>query len=398
MLSKQASAGVGVGNCGPNYVTYEPYKQIDFNYIVLRPQVFTVSVAGDLSQYYNYNVEGNSITGSLTLPPDFTTPGTHLNFIRVTEVPSSGGTAVGVASVNCPVYIVVPFPGKYLSFDFHASSINTGEAMPAGFDIISKGDQNIYDAKVTINIVKAGKVYLTDVESIPLISPSQKISKDLMLKTQSLQPGLYDVNAYLQYGNKTINSSTGTRVGSLDVNVLNITKTVKPEPYTKINFTVENNWNNPVNNVYVTYEITSASQKFKEVQTPSVDLKPFGKETIESIAETPGLVPGSYFITYQVHFEDNVKKGTAPLIVEASGTSYATLILILSGIMLTIMMILLFILIKRSSRNARKVERMENRMGIRLEGEEKKIISQSAPKTPKIPGKKKNNNKSNKKR
>lgn len=362
VLSNEASAGVGVANCGPNYVQYAPYKTVSFNYLVLRPQDFTVGVQGEFAKYYSYTVDNNVIKGTLTLPPNYDVPGTHGSFIVVTEKPpDKQGSAVGVASIKCPIYVQVPYPGKYLIFRFNAKNINTGEQMPVSYYIESKGDQVIYDAKLTVDVEKNGRTYTKYSKIIPSISPSDKISESFNLQTQDLSPGLYYVNAHLDYGNKTLNDTQQIRVGSLDINVDGITSNVTASPYTKLNFTLENNWNNPVKNVYVTYTITSGDMKFNEVQTPSADFGPFEKKTIQSIAETPGIVPGSYFITYRVHFEDNVKKGTAPLFVKSKPSSKASLILALSGVLLTIMMILLFILIKKNS-GGRKLKMVENSM------------------------------------
>jgi hypothetical protein len=358
IVSLQAHA-IGVRNCGPFYYDYAPYKTIDIAYEIVRAEHYDIEIEGPFAEFYDVQKEGSILTGLITLPPGFDEPGTHFNAITFTEQAIGlYGNAVAVAAIRCPVYIEYPYPGKYLLFDANIKNVNENERANVTIMIESKGDEPVRGALLEIAIGKPGRTEMIHTETFSLILPSEKIVKTIPMRTESLQPGLYEMRASLSYEQEKIDVTRQFRIGSLDINLLNITREVNVSPYTRIGFHLENNWNNPVRNVYVVYSIHSEEEKYGPQRSPGVDLMPFESQWAYSIIETPGLSPGTYFISYEIHFDDNVKHGITQLSVVANEKSSNLMpLLIAIGVVLMGILALLIFVLKRSGREEKKPAR-----------------------------------------
>ncbi|MFT4309590.1 MAG: hypothetical protein ACMXYL_03830 [Candidatus Woesearchaeota archaeon] len=341
------SQGIGVRSCGPYYHDYEPYKTIDLYYDVVSRGPFEMSIEGPFADNYDIQTHGNIVTGNIVLPPGFDTPGTHLNAITFTELAEGTGMAVAVAAIRCPVFISYPYPGKYLIFDASIENINLNEKAEATITIESKGDEPVRNAILRIEIGKDTTTDVVHTESFNTIMPSEKLTKTIMLSTELLSPGLYQMRAYLSYEQESLNVTRGLRVGSLDINILDITDEINQSPFTRIRFHLENNWNNPVRHIYVVYTINDAENNYGPQRSPGIDLAPFESQWVESIIETPGISPGMHFINYEVYFEDNRKEGTSQLRVhEVTSESNITILLIAIGSIMTMIIIVSLLIIK----------------------------------------------------
>lgn len=343
------SYAIGVKNCGPYYHDYKEYKTIEFSYEVVRAGNFITEVEGPFAEYYNIKKEGNIVTGLITLPPGFQEPGTHLNAITFTEQAISEGTAVAVAAIRCPIYVEYPYPGRYLLFDAHITNVNELEKANLSISVESKGDEPVIGTLMTIEIGKIDTTELVYTETFPLILPSQQIVKMIQLGTQNLKPGLYEMRSRLEYESEKIEVQRQFRVGSLDINLLNMTREVNVSPFTRIGFQLENNWNNPVKNVYVLYTIHNENITYGPQRSPGVDLRSFENQWAYSIIETPEINAGTYFISYEIHFDDNMKQGIGRLEVISHEKEFDyTILLIAIGMIVTFILILLIVVFSRT--------------------------------------------------
>ncbi len=352
------SYSIGV-SCGATYSNYEPFKKIPFEFQIFRAnQGYSYSVEGTFKDYVRIEEKNDDyIRGYIVLPPFYTNPGRHRTALVFTEKNSnSNGNAVAVTAIRCPFYVDVPYPGKYLLFNFNVKNINVGEKNNLSYHLENKGKEKIENLHLTFKILK-NNVSLKEYEVlIKELNSSQILNKKLLLDTEFLKPGYYDVLGYAFYDEENLSLYKKFRVGDLDVNVLNSTRVVLQNNFLKLNFTVENNWNKKIKNVYLIYYIKNDVFEFKKMKTISIDLDPFEVKTFENIYEAQGILPGDYFIHYELYFSDNKKEGVFPLKVVKPKSDFYTVILVVSLLFSTIFLFLLFIFLRKNKNNKRIIK------------------------------------------
>ncbi|MFT4308521.1 MAG: hypothetical protein ACMXYM_04080 [Candidatus Woesearchaeota archaeon] len=344
------ASAIGATGCGAFWYDYEPYGEIRFSHGVINAYDYTVTFEGVWNDSITLTThEGNRVQGYLTMPPNWDRPGTMTTYVVFTEVPppSRQGTAIGLTAVKCPMFVRVPYPGEYLEFDLRTADINEGAVAQASYFIASRGDDVVDDARLAITVEKNTTTYATYAERLSRIHPRAELRDTVDLGTQELDPGIYSVVGRLTYGTEEIVVERRLRVGELDVEIANYTRHFEPSEFTRINFTFRNLWNNPVDQVTLTYRITNEGQRFAQVRSETFSIPAFGTYTLRSIAETPGVVPGTSFIEYTLRFDGNEKSGTLPIFYERTGTDLTLLLLVLSGLLLTITAIVAVFLMRR---------------------------------------------------
>ncbi len=346
------SYSIGV-SCGATYSKYEPFKKIPFElYVSNAPQGYSYKFEGVFKEYVVVEEEGeNFLKGYIVLPPFYTNPGRHRTAITFTEKNNNVGNAVAVTAIRCPFYVDVPYPGKYLLFNFNIQNINVGEENFISYHLENRGKENIKNLNLKFKILKNNISLKEYSVLIKELNASQSLNEKLKVDTSSLKPGYYDVLGYAFYNDTNDEENLSLykkfRVGDLDVNVLNVTNKVLQNNFLKLNFTVENNWNKEIKNVYIMYNVKNDIFNFKKMKTISIDLKPFEVKTFETIYEAQGIIPGDYFIHYELYFSDNKKEGVFPLKVVKPKTTNYVLLSILLFLFLTIIIFLTFIFLRR---------------------------------------------------
>lgn len=347
-----ATHAIGATHCGARYVPYVPYETVSFSHAVINaPGGYTVALTGEWNGSMKIDSQtGNVVSGTLTMPPDWSKPGVVQNYVVFTEIPpaSRTGTAVAVTRVRCPIYVRVPYPGKYLEFDFTTKNINEGQTAVANYFIGSRGKDPVDGAKLTFTIEKNGTVYSTYSETLNRILPQAEIRRPVNLTTASLSPGVYTVRGTLSYSHENVTVMRELHVGKLDVGVSKYSKTLPVGDFSKINFTIQSDWNNPIKEVYLTYTISNQQQSFPTVKTETFSLGPFQNETITSIAETPSVLPGTSFVKYMVHFDGNERSGVLPITFVRSGPNLKLILFALLGLLVTIMIVLALVILRRN--------------------------------------------------
>ena len=355
LCSVASVSAIGVTACNARYEAYEPYAEYAFSHNVINVPDYTVSVEGVWADYIEFERDGHTVSGTLTAPPDWDRPGRMDTFIVFREVaPERSGTAVALAAIRCPIYVRVPYPGEYLEFDMTVQSIEEGETATASTFIGSRGDDPVDDARLRISIEKNGTTLSTFSERLRTIQPREEIRDTVELTTEDLRSGIYQVIGLLSYATEDIEVTRQLRVGSLDIEVINHTKRVPLDDFTRLNFTIENLWNNPVEEVFIRYRISNAQQTFATVTTETFGLAPFEVKELRSIAETPTPLEGTSFIEYTIFFDGNEKGGTLPLVFERAGPDLSLLIFVLIGVLLTIMVVIATVLLRKRDKPATK--------------------------------------------
>jgi hypothetical protein len=357
LLSVHGVFAIGATGCSALYVDYEPHARISFDHTVVNAYDYTVrfeGVWGDSMVITSQ--EGNTVRGYLTIPPNWDTPGTMSTFVVFTEVapPERTGTAVALTRIRCPVYVRVPYPGEYLEFDLKTSDINEGESARASYSIGSRGDDPVDDARLSITVEKNGTTYARYSERMRRIQPREEITDTVELTTQELAPGIYSVIGNLSYSTDTVGVERSLRVGELDVHIVNYSRRVPIADFTRLNFSIENQWNNAVENVVLTYRITNEQQRFDQVRSETFSIRAFDTKMIRSIAETPGVIEGTSFIEYTITFDGNTKSDALPIFFEREEPGVNVALFVLIGILITIMVVLAVIILKRTSKEPEK--------------------------------------------
>jgi len=131
-----------------------------------------IVLEGDLTQYANLST--NYIQGSgqfevlINLPEKLEKPGTHRLLVKVFESKNISEEEIsrvgGVAAINAPIKILVPYPGKYTESTFRINNVNEGEDTSYELEIQNLGTQDV-TIKTSIDIFKnniSGEKILTE--------------------------------------------------------------------------------------------------------------------------------------------------------------------------------------------------------------------------------------------
>jgi len=264
---------------------------------------------GNLSEYVSLNKEkligGGGFKATLSLPEKIEKPGRHRILIGVKEKIDKELATVGTSvAVQGVIYVHVPYPGRYIEINnFKAENANAGEPVRFSFELINRGKENL-TIKPKIEVYSKNKKEETLNFKTRKLETGKNIKLKKDLQTQDYNPGEYYANLIVDYGNKT-KEKTNFRLGTLKVDILNHTKSIKLEGVKRFDIKVESKWNNKIPNLYGIVTFYNESSVISKIKTPSSTIEPWEKKQISGFLDTKKFNEEEYKANITLKYSGN---------------------------------------------------------------------------------------------
>ena len=346
-------------------IYFEPNLEKTFKFTVgsFNPnQSIQIYVKGDLSQYVNLSrnflIGRGIVEAYLKLPEKIDIPGTHRIIMGVIESSGneSSGQVVGVgglASVQAPIDVVVPYPGKYVEAEFKINDINEGEL--AIFDleihnlgtlpVIAKSKIEIYENYEDIN--KTPKKLLTKNLESKKLKSKEKITITDFLETSKFNAGFYSIFVTIDYG-KLISIEDNLKIGQLFIDILDYSYIFEKGKINKFYIETQNLWNSPLSNVYAEVTITINGTVLESFKTPTQNLDSWEIHNFTGFFDASNIDPGKYTANIQVFYENKSTSKLVAIYVKKPKQNplFIIIICLISGLILIMISVIIYLSIK----------------------------------------------------
>jgi hypothetical protein len=332
---------------------FEPGFETDLGFTIFEDNpnsILELYTLGDLNNSVHFEktemIGGGIFTVKLKLPQKIDIPGRHRILIGVRQkvdpelVQGNIGTSI---AIQVPIYIDVPYPGRYLNIKLQGNDVNSGEPVNFKLDIKSEGTENL-------NITPRIEIYSNGVIRDNLLFQERTIHSQELLNlkktwdTVNQNPGNYKAVAIVDYGN-LVRDEFDFKVGSLFIDIKNYS-TVFPigklEPF---NVEVESSWNNNIDGLYADIVIFNSTSIVDNFKTTTASLIPWEKKTISGYFDTSKFSEGIYDanITLTYFGKDQGKTTTKSVKIMFFKKPSLTIWYIVGGAGLALLIILLII-------------------------------------------------------
>jgi len=266
-------------------------------------------LGGELREYATLDETNFEQTGqfsvTLKLPKTLERPGVNTLYVGVIESKEElkSGTVGGVAAIQAPIRVFVPYPGKYLDSKFQTLSINEGERASYILGLNNLGTENLNIA-VTLDVYSQEDPDTLLIHDI--LEPfyiQTKSSEELrgLFNTTAFVPGDYIAYATLNYGKVTyLNSSFS--IGKQYVEITDYNYLFKPNTINPFEVVVQSKWNSEMNHVYADITLTYEGMVVETIKTPSELLQPWEEKTLKGYFDATNLSAGRYLANIVVHY------------------------------------------------------------------------------------------------
>ncbi len=292
------------------YLKFEPYKAGSFEVSLINNEDeatnATLSVEGPFSEYFTV-LEGIKEIGAkssekyvvgYSFPSALPLSGSINHDLRINQLVELKEGITASLSVVARVVVEVPYPERYIEYNFNVESVNEGSDLEFNFEISSKGEGNIFGFKPHVLIYENNRdEVLTEVAgtSTSLLS-GMASKKTLIINSSDLGRGTFLADSYVEYdGVETPHKNKTFRVGYEDVNVLEYPHNISLGGIKKLVFLVENMWNVGVEDVFLEVYLEKDGVPVTERAISSgVNLKALGEEEVPVYLEVSNVLPGDY--------------------------------------------------------------------------------------------------------
>lgn len=297
-------------------VDFEPYLEKNFTFNVYNSDQedhIGIYVKGDLAEYVNISnnfFQGKGqFTAILKLPDKIEIPGKHRILIGAVEAKNvtEAGRVGGLAAVQAPIDVFVPYPGKYIESEFNIHDINEKEKTEFEINIDNLGTED-----VVINAVldiysenENGKKLITkEIEDMFLNSKETTRIKDF-LETEDFEPGSYYAELKIDFGRELVLNDT-FKVGQFLVDIEDYDYQFEVGKINEFNIMVKNLWNTPVSPIYADVTITDQGKVMATFKTVSVDAAPWEAKNLTGYFDATNFESKRYLANINVKYADEV--------------------------------------------------------------------------------------------
>ncbi len=342
-FSQSASAFLGISPAKQT-ANFIPGEELEYKFnVVASPETrIELYAREEFSELVRFDkkvlVGGGSFTVRFKLPMQIEKPGAHRLIIGAREVIDEevGGLGTAVA-VQAPIFIIVPYPGKYATVSIIASNVNVGEKLQFQVMVSSMGKEPI-TALTSINIYSGDK----KVETLDLGAKyieSQSSATFRKSVNADYKPGEYEAVATVQYDGQTANASLKFKVGYLFVNITDYTREIVKEGIQQFKINVQSLWNNPIANVYGIVDIIKNGSNISSFSTPSIKLEPWETNALTGYLETEKLETEYYGLKVRVDYEDKFTEIEGKLKVSSKLNIYYVVAAILTALIIILILL-----------------------------------------------------------
>lgn len=346
---------------------FEPGHTETFYFTVTDSPSSKVVVHGSLAQYIKVSdtelINKDKFTATLTLPETIDTPGVNTGFIEVIEMKQGGqGMVAGVAAIEVPFYINVPYPGRYVTVGFSVPDANVNETVRLEAYINNLGTQNIETAFVDFEIKDINNKTIATLksETKPVLC-SKKSEFEGFFSTAGYSPGIYRAYADIHYDQEQKLLYDEFKIGSLSIELKNYTKEFYKDSINKFELEIRSGWNSDLKNIYADIMIKNATETVAQLKTPLADLERWQSAKLTTYWDTNGVGVGSYKAIVDIHYEGRTDRHNLDIYVVKqkeieSPSFFGSLLALVTNIyfIIIVLLLILFIVLLFLSRKRRK--------------------------------------------
>jgi hypothetical protein len=293
-------------------VFFEPGLEKTFTFRVSNSdpeRMNEIYVRGDLSEYVNLSktiFNGEAVVeAKLKLPMKIEKPGGHRILIGAREMLPSGYSESpgigGLAAIQAPIDVFVPYPGKYMEAKFIIPNINENANASYIIELYNLGTENI-SVKSNLKIFHEDKLISENkFESINIFSKDSKIIKG-SVNTAGLKAGLYKAVYEADYG-KEYRLENEFKIGSLYINITSYSYKFFIGEVSPYYIEIENLWNNEIKNVYAIVSISENGKLLNTFKPSFVNIGPWEKNNLTSFFDATNLKEGRYIANLNIYYE-----------------------------------------------------------------------------------------------
>ena len=290
-------------------IEFEPNFEKSYTFHTEMAENVGIAIEGDLAKYVSVEKDNIAKDGSFVikvkLPAEIETPGKNLVYVGVTEGGKGGAMVSGIASIRTPIDIRVPYPGIYAEIGFNAHDLNINETANFAVRIHNLGKLSITNAKAVIDIFDVNERLVEKLFSEEkVVLPKALESLEAFFDASKHTAGAYKAIAHVTYADRLKDLESTFKIGALNIQITNYTKTFFKDKIAKFDIEIESKWNNNINNVYAEIIISNDSKQVSSFKTISVDLEPWESEVISTFWDAAGLAEGVYDVTIMLVYED----------------------------------------------------------------------------------------------
>ncbi len=258
--------------------------------------------------------------------PEGMDPGRHDIVVNIESViPGLESDITAKNIVLAHVYIDVPYPGKYLDTKFNIDSKNTGEITVFTISLFSRGSQQIDGISGVVIIKGPTNEEIARVDTNSVILGPEKSGKIVATWDANVNPGLYYVEAIINYAGKQIIERNTFLIGEKTLNIKDIlVDNFKLGSIAKIDVITESTWNKEIKDIRAELDIIDNNGlTVSSVKTLTQDVAPLGRAILSGYWDTKGLTIGNYDINVKLFYGDKISEKLFQTIINVNSINIA---------------------------------------------------------------------------
>ena len=310
-------------------IEFEPNFEKSYTFRTETAENVGVGIEGNLAEYVT--IEENNIAKDGTfvikvkLPEEIDPPGKHIVFIGVTEGGKGGGTVAGIASIRTALDIRVPYPGIYAEISFNVRDLNINETANFIVSINNLGKENIDNAKAVIDILDSDEKIVEKLfTEEKVIRNRSKDTLQALFNASKHTSGRHKAVAHVTYDDQSKDLEADFRIGTLNIKIINYTRTFIKDKIAKFEIEIESAWNTKIDNIFAEVKVFNNTKEVSSFKTVSVSLEPWDQKILSTFWDTQGLGEGTYDAEITLFYEGQKTKldGKIEIIIPKEETQF----------------------------------------------------------------------------
>jgi len=318
----------------------------------------TLSDYVDILSPVNFTLDEKG-TGRISIRftmPELPEPGLHEALVGAQEgIPVGTGGVVARVAVLSQIWVRVPYPEKYLDFWFDAPTrVASNSIMPFTVKMTSRGSVPIEHISGAVEIFNSlgDSLAIIPTTSAGNLNFGESVMISADWSTANIRAGSYKAIVTVNYDEKTKVFEHNFNVGEMLIEIVNVNASqILKDSIAKIPITVTSKWNDDIEGVYATIDISSAGKHVTQLQTPTKTIGSWATDKLEAYWDTESLETGTYSADIIVYYADKTASTKKQLrIVETLTEEKQFAVstdMIMIGILAVIITVLAFIYIKK---------------------------------------------------
>jgi len=299
-------------------VNFVPNLERSFSYLAGgSPGNYIIYVKGDLKDFFTLDKEeayvapGQSLGFTATLRlPEKIEPGMHTNYICFLQgEPSKGGNIVVVTETCAIVDVKELYSEKKIEIHLNAPNLNVNEEKEFSIDITSWTKQDLSINGIMEIKSESETLQTLKTEEKNLLSGTKE-TLHVIFNSKGFSPGQYNATATVFYDGQSESDEKTFNIGFLDFEIFNFTKEFESNKISPFEVEIESHWNNKIN-VYAEMHLKINNSFVKFGETPTYEIRPLEKRTINGYFDATGLSSGSYEGKAVLYYQDKKTESEA---------------------------------------------------------------------------------------